>query len=107
MNLYDKLSTEDKQLIKDYICKYSRIDNIPNLENTLQEWSKNKKLYIVLWAISLGLLFLSKPLRTNKNCFVGSKINIRFLLFMITFMLKLLYKKESTYLYFSIDGTFS
>lgn len=43
MNLYDKLSTEDKQLIKDYICKYSRIDNIPNLENTLQEWSKNKK----------------------------------------------------------------
>lgn len=43
MNLYDKLSTEDKQLIKDYICEYSRIDNIPNLENTLQEWSKNKK----------------------------------------------------------------
>lgn len=43
MNLYDKLYTEDKQLIKDYICKYSRIDNIPNLENTLQEWSKNKK----------------------------------------------------------------
>ncbi len=49
MNLYDKLSTEDKQLIKDYICEYSRIDNIPNLENTLQEWSKNKKtLYRVL-----------------------------------------------------------
>lgn len=43
MNLYDKLYTEDKQLIKDYICKYSKIDNIPNLENTLQEWSKNKK----------------------------------------------------------------
>lgn len=43
MNLYDKLSTEDKQLIKDYICEYSRMDNIPNLENTLQEWSKNKK----------------------------------------------------------------
>lgn len=43
MNLYDKLPTEDKQLIKDYICEYSRIDNIPNLENTLQEWSKNKK----------------------------------------------------------------
>lgn len=43
MNLYDKLPAEDKQLIKDYICKYSRIDNIPNLENTLQEWSKNKK----------------------------------------------------------------
>lgn len=43
MNLYDKLPAEDKQLIKDYLSKYTKIDEIPNLENTLQEWSKNKR----------------------------------------------------------------
>lgn len=49
MNLYDKLPAEDKQLIKDYLEKYSKVDSIPSLNLTLREWAKNKKtLYRVL-----------------------------------------------------------
>ena len=43
MNLYDKLSTEDKQLITDYLMTYTHADSIPDLSLSLREWVKNKK----------------------------------------------------------------
>lgn len=43
MNLFDKLSSEDKELIENYLCTYTSIDYLPSLEKTLGYWTKNKK----------------------------------------------------------------
>lgn len=62
MNLYDKLPAEDKQLIKDYLTFYTRIDDIPDLGRTLQEWSKNKK---TLYRALGGHFRVTVPIQTN------------------------------------------
>ena len=77
MNLYNKLPTEDKQLIKKYLIQYTNVDDIPHLDKTLQEWSKNKKTLYK----ALGNQFRIKvpiDVSMNKNFILLNKLNDKY-----------------------------